>query len=126
VRVQNNRFLQPTGGTVFEYGTAAPLTVSGNRYYSSTGAAFRLNGNDIAFSQWTSSTGETGATFSPITFPDPDRTVATYMSSLGMTPSLDAFMTEAKKQSKNNWRTQFTAKVVGNYFRAGFGIAPLP
>ena len=53
-------------------------------------------------------------------FDDPTRTVAKYSASLGKAGSLAAFLAEARLQSKENWRPQFTASAVNNYIRAGF------
>jgi hypothetical protein len=35
---------------------------------------------------------------------------------------VDAFAIEARKQSRLNWRTQYTAEAVNGYIRAGFGL----
>jgi hypothetical protein len=51
---------------------------------------------------------------------DPSRTVETYNVSLGGTSKLSDFLQEARKQSKDNWRPQYTAKNVNDYIRAGF------
>lgn len=51
---------------------------------------------------------------------DPTRTVETYNVSLGGAPTLTGFLQEARKQSKGNWRIQYTANSVNNYIRAGF------
>ncbi len=56
-------------------------------------------------------------------FPDPDRSISTYMTSIGQTASLDAFLTEARLQARSNWRREYTAKAVNSYIRAGFGVA---
>jgi hypothetical protein len=55
-------------------------------------------------------------------YPDPNRTVGTYNASLGGSPTLLGFLAEARKQSKDNWRPQYTAEAVNIYIRAGFGI----
>jgi hypothetical protein len=33
-------------------------------------------------------------------------------------------MTEARKQSKQNWRVQYTAEAVNDYIRDGYGLVP--
>ncbi|MHC4404175.1 MAG: hypothetical protein ACYTG0_31360 [Planctomycetota bacterium] len=73
----------------------------------------------------------TGDTVQPeqISYADLGRSVESYMASLGLTLSLDAFIKEAKKQSERNWRPQFTAGAVDDYIRAGYqtggeGAAP--
>jgi hypothetical protein len=44
------------------------------------------------------------------------------MVSLGRTGTLVAFVTEARKQSRANWRPEFTADAVNTYVRAGYGM----
>ncbi len=51
---------------------------------------------------------------------DPMRTVETYNASLGGAPTLADFLQEARKQSKDNWRLQYTANSVNKYIWAGF------
>jgi hypothetical protein len=51
---------------------------------------------------------------------DPGRTVETYNVSLGGAPRLSDFLQEARKQSKDNWRPQYTANSVNKYIWAGF------
>jgi hypothetical protein len=53
---------------------------------------------------------------------NPSVSAGSYNASLGSIDSLAAFLTEARKQSKGNWRTQYTAKAVINYIQAGFDI----
>jgi hypothetical protein len=54
-------------------------------------------------------------------YPDPNRSLASYHATLGGAPTTDAFLVEARKQGKDNWRTAYTAKAVNAYIRAGFG-----
>ncbi len=50
------------------------------------------------------------------------RNLRTYVSEkLGGNGGIDAFMNEAKKQSRSNWRTQYTAAAVNDYIRQGYG-----
>jgi hypothetical protein len=62
-------------------------------------------------------------------WPDPDRTLATYMESLGYnvssTDGFDEFFAEAIKQRKGYWRDEFTARELVNYMREGFGMPRL-
>ena len=53
-------------------------------------------------------------------YPDPNRTLERYHATLGGGASLLSFIEEAKKQSKFNWRTEYTARSVNAYLRAGF------
>lgn len=53
-------------------------------------------------------------------FVDPHRSIAGYHASLGREASFESFIAEARKQSKENWRPEYTAKAVCDYIRAGF------
>jgi hypothetical protein len=53
---------------------------------------------------------------------DPNRTIETYMASIGDGPTLSVFLTEADKQSRNAWRPRYTASAINEYIRAGFDI----
>ncbi len=54
---------------------------------------------------------------------DPNRTAGSYNLTLGGPPSFDAFIAEARKQSRTNWRPEYTADAVNNYVRAGFSTS---
>lgn len=100
------------------------LRYSGNTYYNAgpAGGHFRYWGTDTSDAGWPAASGESGAVFAQPNYVDPNRTIATYMTSLGGTATLDAFLAEARLQSKSNWRSQFTAPVVNDYIRQGFAI----
>ena len=58
-------------------------------------------------------------------FPDPDRTIMTYDRTFGSGQgTIDAFMTEATAQCRENWRPQYTAQALVKYFQQGFGVWP--
>jgi hypothetical protein len=58
-------------------------------------------------------------------FPDPDRTIMSYDREFGSGKgTLEAFMAEATAQQKGNWRRQYTAESLVEYFQKGFGIWP--
>jgi len=59
-----------------------------------------------------------------MSYPDPNRTIGTYNASLGGPATLEAFMAQARLQSKDNWRSQYTANAVNDYVRVGFGRPP--
>ena len=63
-------------------------------------------------------------------WPFPDRTLKTYMTSLGevVTTSdgfLEFFM-QARQQRKGYWRSRYASRALVNYFRNGFGMTQLP
>ena len=125
VRVYNNH-LQQSGGALYQQFnpvTASMYRYSGNKYFaSSNNVPFLESPSWMTYNQWLSFSGETDSTYSAVSYPDPNRTIATYMTSIGGSPSLNAFLTEARRQSKSNWRAAYTADAVGAYIRGGFGV----
>jgi hypothetical protein len=55
---------------------------------------------------------------------DPDRTLKTYLESIGYTVNSDdgfiEFFNEARLQRKGYWRPELTSKAINNYIRSGF------
>lgn len=97
----------------------APFTYSGNRYYSTnTSNPFSPGGT---YANWLIESGETGSSWTQVTYPDPSRTIDSYMTSIGDTGGADEFLAAATAQSRANWNPAYTAPVVNNYIRAGFG-----
>ncbi len=95
----------------------------GNAYYSDAEPAewFRVGGQNVAFKDWSAKVREQGARAGKVDYPAPGRCIETYMASLGMEPTFDAFLAEVRKQSRANWRPEFTAAAVNDWIRAGFG-----
>jgi hypothetical protein len=60
---------------------------------------------------------------------DPERTLKSYLESLGGTVTSDdgfiEYFYEAKKQRRGYWREEYTARPLVNYMREGFGMVPL-
>ncbi len=126
-----NQFQMPRGEYVVRipYLTGSTLSFAENHYYSVHpypfwfGSPVCLYTNFCNFSSWPAVSGESGAIFSQINYRDPERDIPTYMRDIiNAEPSLDAFMTEALKQSKDNWRQQYTARAVNDYIREGFQV----
>jgi len=115
----------PTGGETFDDYVNLPLTLQSNRYFSTGDEAFRIGPDIMQFQQWQGSVSDVGSTWGQVSFPSPDRTIATYMASLGRTPSLEEFLAEARQQSKANWHPELNGPAVVDYFRLGFGLAPI-
>lgn len=60
---------------------------------------------------------------------DPERTLKTYLESLGVTVTSDdgfiEYFNEAKQQRRGYWRKEYTARPLVNYIREGFGMDTL-
>jgi hypothetical protein len=69
--------------------------------------------------------GPTGPFTTPGPFPDPNRSVVTYNASRGGAGTFDDFAAELRLQSRDRWRTDYTAVAVNDYIRQGFGMAPI-
>ena len=99
------------------------VTFTNNKYYSNRadGARYRIAGVNETDAQWATLTGDS-STFEQHPFPDPTRSIETYMASLGETATIDAFIAKARAQDRYNWDTRFTAEAANAWIRAGFGI----
>jgi len=122
-QVRNNTFRMATGYLMrlANLPAAGVFTFSGNHYYSGNDASrwFRL-GDEVSVTAWPSVSGETDATYADMTFTDPNRSAGSYNATFGGGATLEAFLAEARKQSRLYWRPAYTAKAVNDYIRAGF------
>ena len=67
---------------------------------------------NYSFTEWQSfdpPDHETSSSAREITFVDSYRTLATYHGSIGETATYESFIEQAKLQSKDNWREEYTA-----------------
>ena len=125
ISIFNNEFqLQGTDMQIIETDYLAPATFFDNIYNSDRAASswFKILGTDADINTWRSRTGD-NSTIAAYNYPHPNRSIDTYQAHLGKTPTLAAFISEAKKQSKFNWRREYTASAVNDYIRAGFCIS---
>ena len=121
--VRNNDFQHPSG-SIIDHGCAlngGQERWSGNRYYSSSalGSWFWVGGSEMSWNSWRSQV-DTAGTNGRIAYVQPDRSVAGYSASLGKAKTLEAFLQEARLQSKANWRDEYGAPAAIAYIRAGF------
>jgi len=127
VEIRKNRFQNGiTKDPLLEYaqgGDLGGVAFAENMFHSIADAgAWMKVGSPRSFSQWQQGARDTTSVAQRAVFPDPSRTIGSYHASLGKAASLDAFMLEARKQSRSNWRPEYTAKAVNDYIRAGFGL----
>jgi hypothetical protein len=125
-----NRVFQPTDSymVTLEGGPFPPQNIvfGGNRYSSGRvengwNGWFRTTAQNYTRAQWLGV--EPGAAFGGLSFPEAGRTIGSYMVSQAMTGTTEAFMIEARRQSKLLWRPEFTAAAVNDYLRAGFAMS---
>jgi hypothetical protein len=100
------------------------LSFSSNSYFSTRteNQWFAIGGANVNLANWVTRSGETGAQGTALSYPDPNRTVEAYHVSLGKPATFTAFIDEARKQSRANWRREYTAAAINDWIRGGFGI----
>jgi hypothetical protein len=109
------------------------VTTARNRYFclnnSFPGAGFWFNvvgsSDDLATYGTLVQDGGT-STELQVSYRDPTVSLESYHVSLGQTGTFDAFMAQARLQSRANWRPQYTAKAVNDYLRFGFNMENAP
>jgi hypothetical protein len=105
--------------------SCAGVTGANNTFNSiaTSNAWFSVGGYNQSLTQWKAvlAPPDTTSVAGTYSFPDPNRSIATYQASIGGNASLAAFLTQCRLQSKANWRTEYTADAVNTYIRAGFG-----
>jgi hypothetical protein len=97
-------------------GVTANTTITGG-----SGTSWQVSPNQTA-----SSTTMYSYTCSPTTiYPNPERTAETYAASLGLTATIDGYMTAALNNARWNWDPALTANNgINPYIRHGFGMTP--
>ena len=111
-----------------EFDPTGKWTFSNNKYYSDSadGARFMLSGASKTDAQWADATGDTSFPLEQVTFPDPTRSVETYLTSIGeSTATIDRFIELARAQDRFNWNPQITAEPVNSFIRVGFDLEDL-
>jgi hypothetical protein len=127
ITYRSNDFQQPGGGRLIEDHAHAPAAFISNRYHSSDSSMFATAGKAQGLREWRSShPGEDQTSLVRATYPDPDRSITTYAASIGLEPTLGAFMDAARANRKGTWNPAHTAAPVIDYIRAGFGRAAAP
>lgn len=100
------------------------INFTANRYFSTRARPFNsASGDWIDYLDWLDLSGEENSSYAAQSYPDPARSLASYHQSLGRGASFESFIAEARKQSQQYWRPEYTASVINNYFRAGFGMS---
>lgn len=127
ITFNNNDVQVPNNDWIAEHnnsGTISALSANGNRWHTnaSNHQWVLIAGNWHSLANWKSMIGDSSSTATQVNYPDPARTLGTYNAVLGGANSHDAFMAEARQQSRSNWRREYTANAVRAYIREGFGM----
>ncbi len=92
-------------------------TLDPSRWFSATGTHY------VSLADYRTRTGDTTSIAGTRTYVDPNRTLETYLASLGLATDMDSFAALLVQQSKFNWRTELNAQAINQYIRDGFCIS---
>jgi hypothetical protein len=102
---------------------AGGFIFSGNIYHYAPAArdcVELVNKQRVTLEKWLAISKDEGGRTQKVEFVDPSRNAAAWHGSLGREATREAFLAEACKQGKFNWREEYTAKAVIAYIREGF------
>jgi hypothetical protein len=123
--VQNNTIVDPSLGVplVDQEGSFSTTSYSGNTYSPvSSSKMAQVSGAVISYTTWVSDSGETGSSVSTPSYPDPNRNLGTYVSTLSPSMTVDQYLTALRGVSKANWHPEYLAPAINDYIRAGFAL----
>ncbi len=127
IKFSNNKFQCPDQNTYLlrSKDGLTNYTFTNNSYSSKRAPDkwFQIDDLRTDINGWKNLSKETNATNVPVSFKDTTRNIAKYHASLGKDPSILAFISEARKQSKFNWRKEYTANQVNSWLCAGFNMS---
>lgn len=136
LQVQNNLFDQTAhasyGQLVFTQFARSYQTQSwgSNRYFGSsatTDARFSILSTYMNWGAWSSTIQEVGSTYATASprYVDPNRSMATYMASIGQSGGEEEFLAARALMSRTSgWDSRYTAAAVNAYMQAGFRTTP--
>lgn len=104
----------------------SPLSNSGfydNSYYTNNEEGRWFSSSEegyINFERYQALSGDTGSICEEKGYVDPDRTIETYLETIGLPTDMDSFVEALVRQSKQNWNDDLSADTINNYIRDGF------
>lgn len=127
VVIRGNHFQVPSSTSAVQHMSSAPVGAFAyeNNIYSAGGRseANKLNGSTQTLAEWRSKTGERGAEYRTIDYPDPGRSIGRYNAEqVGGRQSFEGFIEGARSMEKSNWLSAYTAAKVNGWFFRGFGV----
>lgn len=127
VFVSDNQFQQVSGGFLTELIGQSPQDLgplfARNRYFTANEPPHQFY-YATNYTDWLTLSGEPWSSFGVVHYPDPSRTIETYMASIGMAPTVTAFLMAIRQQERATWDSRFTAAAVNAYIQQGFGTGP--
>lgn len=123
----NNKHSTTSAGYFVDTNSISGYSFAKNSYYGdkSSSSSFRVAGTEYSLTGWQSLSNDTSMV-ADSSFPDPTRSIETYMTSIGENASIDAFITKCRAQDRYNWDPRFTAEIVNQWVRGGFAVLAPP
>ena len=120
---QNNVQLANSNMRVVVASQLDGLEFESNRYFSGLDETQWFRAVDVNYDidAWRSISGDINSSVGNDSFMEPKRTFESYLSSIGVTPSIDVFLDNVVAQSKDNWRRDLSAQAILEYIREGYG-----
>lgn len=106
-------------GVLGLYDSLRPMTFASNRYFRPAGTWFLVNWTDLDFEGW-QGTVEPTASGGPVAFPQPERSLATYGTTLGIGGTYESVVAALRAQSRQAWNDDLSIDSLLAYFRGGF------
>jgi hypothetical protein len=95
----------------------------GNNYFQSAANKsqwFIVNGATASLDNYRAAARDTTSVAGKRRYVAPERTIETYLTSIGRARDMDSFVAELRTQSKFHWVPALGANAINSYFRAGF------
>ena len=125
VSILNNQITLTGAATgVNQSSTASQKTFvyAGNAYFAGTNtSANKIGSTRETLAKWISATGESGAKYAAVSYPDPTRDIESYSTAVGGAGTFADFIAKARQMDKSNWNPLYTAPVVNAWMWQGFG-----
>lgn len=119
----NNTINTSDTAPLLYYSALANSDFYGNSYYTNNEEGRWFVSDEegyIDFERYQELSGDTGSICEKQVYVDPDRTIETYLESIGLPTDMDAFVEALVQQSKHNWNDDLSANTINNYIRDGF------
>jgi hypothetical protein len=119
---ENNIQLVDSNMRIFVSNQSAMVTFRDNRYFSSLSADEWFSSEEVlySFESWLLVSDDTNSVAIQDSFVEPRRTFETYLNTAG-SQSIDTFVDSAYSQPIRTWATDYSADVINDYIRNGYG-----
>ena len=103
--------------------TVTPGMFENNTYFTGSDLTnwFRAEDDSYSYEDWVTLAADSGSSNEQQIFLSPERTFETYLSSIGLSPDIDAFVESIANLPVRTWDDRFSAAKINTYIREGYG-----